>query len=224
MRHKIKFASCLLGFACLIFAGILAAVHVVGTNPTLYFELQMKEHIPEYAGISEENLLTLDTNLSECLRGRELTNPEIEVFGEIQPAFNERELLHMEDCRQLFILLRRALAVSLIGSVILIAWGFDRKSVRLASGLAPLILLVPLGIFATWAVMDFNAAFNFFHKILFTNDLWLLNPRTDLLIRICPASMFMAMGVRIGILSALCALAAPLLGAILSIKPKEKRS
>ena len=66
-----------------------------------------------------------------------------------------------------------------------------------AQYIAPAAVYVPLGVFALWAAMDFDAAFVFFHEMLFTNDLWLLNPATDLLIRICPSSMFMAMGGRI---------------------------
>ena len=78
-----------------------------------------------------------------------------------------------------------------------------------------LILIVPLGVFALWAAIDFNSAFNFFHRILFTNDLWLLNPETDLLIRICPSSMFESMGLRIALRAGVILLGVPLLMTIL---------
>ena len=39
--------------------------------------------------------------------------------------------------------------------------------------------------------------------MLFDNDLWLLDERTDLLIRICPEEMFAAMGLRIALSSGL---------------------
>jgi len=77
----------------------------------------------------------------------------------------------------------------------------NRKKARRCAWLAPLVLLAPLGAFALWAAVDFDGAFTFFHRLLFTNDLWLLDPRTDLLIRICPQSMFAAMGLRIALLS-----------------------
>ena len=81
--------------------------------------------------------------------------------------------------------------------------------------IASLILIVPLAIFGIWAAIDFNSAFNFFHRLLFTNDLWLLNPATDLLIRICPSSMFANMGLRIALRSAVILLGVPLLLTIL---------
>ena len=51
-------------------------------------------------------------------------------------------------------------------------------------------LLLPLGAFAIWAAADFSGAFTFFHETLFTNDLWLLNPETDLLLRLLPEQFF----------------------------------
>lgn len=89
------------------------------------------------------------------------------------------------------------------------------KSARTV-GLSPLwigslMIAVPLAIFGIWAVIDFNSAFNLFHRMLFTNDLWLLNPETDLLIRICPSSMFANMGLRIGLRVALILLGMPVL-------------
>ena len=77
--------------------------------------------------------------------------------------------------------------------------------------IASLILIVPLAIFGVWAALDFNSAFNFFHRLLFTNDLWLLNPETDLLIRICPSSMFAGMGLRIALRAAVILLGLPVL-------------
>ena len=46
---------------------------------------------------------------------------------------------------------------------------------------------------------DFTKYFIIFHKIFFTNDLWQLDPRTDLLINIVPEPFFMDTAARIGI-------------------------
>lgn len=206
MKRGIGFALCLIGFAALIFSMILDSVDAVGTDAELYYELQMEAGVLDRAGISEEDLQRVDGALAEYLKGDAAAlDFEIEVFGQMQPVFNEKEMLHMEDCRQLFLLLRRVL-VSLdtlaVSGIVIGIWCLrDRKKIRLASRLSPLAIILPLGLFAAWAVADFNAAFTFFHEVLFTNDLWLLNWNTDLLIRLCPTSMFMAMGVRIGVYS-----------------------
>lgn len=214
MKCRIGFLACLLGFACIIFAGLLAVVHIVGTDANLYYALQMKAGILDSAGISEEDLIRLDTALADCLKGDEdALNVSAKVFGRLQPAFNLKEQIHMEDCRRLFVLLRTVMIGTAALGTAFIPCGIsllsNRRRIRLAAWLSPLAIVIPLGLLAVWAIVDFNSAFNFFHKILFTNDLWLLNPATDLLIRICPASMFMAMGARIGLMGLAWALAVP---------------
>ena len=238
MRRNWGFALALLGTVCCILAGVLAAVNWIGTDDALYYRLQMKENVLDAAGIAGEDLRVLDAALADCLRGEwnvfpgdsdeasSISSVELEVFRELQPAFNERELTHMEDCRQLFVLLRQARNALLIAGALMLLLGallcWNRKRVRLAAWIAPLVLLIPLGAFAAWAAMDFNSAFNFFHRLLFTNDFWLLDPRTDLLIRICPAGMFMNMGAQIGLLGLIAALSVPTAIGILTSKEEER--
>lgn len=227
MNRRIGFLACLLGFALCILFGILTAVHVVGTDAGLYYELQMKAGILPSAGISEANLIRLDEALSDCLKGeKKVLYLSCEVFGKLQPAFNTKELIHMEDCRQLFMLLRTVLRIAAPLGAGFLGCGLyllrDRTKIRLAAWLSPLVIAVPLGAFALWATVDFGAAFNFFHEILFTNDLWLLNAQTDLLIRLCPESMFMAMGARIGLFGLAWAFFLPALATLLTAAKKER--
>lgn len=211
---------CLLVFlcgACLLFSGILKIVGRIGTDGELYFELQMQAGVLDSAGISEETLKTLDGALARYLRGGTYALEDdsgaaipAEVFGRIQPAFNDREMAHMRDCQRLFLLLIDVMDDSQFASEGLLAAALllffftprgkrpSKRQLMLSAGLAPLMLIVPLGAFAIWAAADFGSAFAFFHHLLFTNDLWLLNPQTDLLIRICPESMFAKMGMMIG--------------------------
>ena len=50
------------------------------------------------------------------------------------------------------------------------------------------------GLFAS----DFNRYFVIFHKIFFTNDLWIFDPATDYMIRMLPEGFFYDMVMRIG--------------------------
>ena len=233
MKKRILSAAKTLWWLCFALYFISGAVLEIGTNETLYFELQTRAGLPEPAGISAEALEKLDVHLASCLRGREdwnveWLNPEggplrVVVDGAEQDAFNAREIAHMEDCQRLFRLLRSlrlglAVAAALLVLLSLILEWREKPARR--AGIAPmwigsLILIVPLGVFALWAAIDFNSAFNFFHRILFTNDLWLLNPETDLLIRICPSSMFESMGLRIALRAGVILLGVPLLMTIL---------
>ena len=203
-----------LGFFALQLAMLLSIFHAVGTDGGLYYRLQLQAGILSQSGLSEADLRRLDGALADYLAGdagaiydqndgsdsRALSIP-VEVFGNVQPAFNARELVHMEDCYDLFALMRRMRAAAFILAGLMLALGLSRARSRgiLAGGLVGLaLLLVPVGLLGVWAAIDFEGAFVFFHKMLFTNDLWLLNPQTDLLIRICPESMFAGLGLRIG--------------------------
>ena len=233
MKKRILCIANVLWWLCFALYFISSAVLEIGTNETLYFELQTRAGLPESAGISAEALEKLDVHLASCLRGREdwnveWLNPEggplrVVVDGAEQDAFNAREIAHMEDCQHMFDLLRTlrlslAIAAALMVLLSLIL-EWKEKPARAVS-VAPmwigsLILIVPLAIFGVWAALDFNSAFNFFHRILFTSDLWLLNPETDLLIRICPSSMFASMGLRIALRAAVILLGVPVLLTVL---------
>ena len=239
--RKTGFSACLIGFALCMLFGVLAALHVVGTDAGYYFRLQTEADVQERAGISDEDLLRLDEALSDCLKGDPnafYTDAEEDVsagiplkatvFGEEQIAFNEKELTHMEDCRQLFILLRTAIRVCAVAGALLVTLGClllrnEPERIRRAAWLAPLLIALPLGALALWAAADFNAAFHFFHRMLFTNDLWLLDPRTDLLIRLCPASMFMRMGMRIGLCGLMWIFILPVIATVFTRVKKERR-
>ena len=200
-----------LGLVALMLILMLTALHDVGTDGALYHAEQMKAGVLPEAGVPEDDLVALDAALADYLAGRpnELLLPmdsalgeysvmALAVNGELQPAFNDREMAHLEDCRGLFELLRKVRKRMVPWALLLIVGGAyllrDRRKARRCAWLSPLIPLLPFGAFAAWAAIDFDGAFTFFHRLLFTNDLWLLDPRTDLLIRICPESMFMAMG------------------------------
>ncbi len=239
-RKQIGAIGLTLGLVALMLILILSALHAVGTDAALYCRLQSEADVLPGAGISEEDLRMLDGALADYLAGRpnELVTPSesapgendlmaLNVNGELQPAFNTREMAHLEDCFKLFALLRKVRRRLVPWAVLLAVGGAyllqDRKKARRAALLSPLILLIPLGVFAAWAAIDFDGAFVFFHRALFTNDLWLLDPHTDLLIRICPESMFMAMGLRVALLSLAALITVPALAVLLTfIWPKSK--
>jgi integral membrane protein (TIGR01906 family) len=68
------------------------------------------------------------------------------------------------------------------------------------------------GMFIWWGLMislflftllDFNKYFTYFHLIFFDNDLWLLDPETDLLIQMLPEEFFISIFKRIVLLFSL---------------------
>lgn len=224
MKPRLVFLLNTIGWLMLFVALFMGSICSTAFDPGLYFKYQLEAEVLDYAGISEEDMLLLDVNLANYLFGRTDTpNAEIAVFGKMQPAFNEKELIHLDDCRELLSLtanvpLNCFLAVA---GVLLVLR--DKRGRGTPAWTASAIILAPIAFLGLWAAVDFNSAFHFFHKILFTNNLWLLDPRTDLLIRICPASMFAGMGLRIGLKAAFALLGLPLIVTIAHYLSERKR-
>lgn len=214
MKKGFFFGLNVLGWMMALLALLMGAVYGVAANDALYFRLQMDADILDSAGISHADLRELDARLANYLfasmqEDMAFDNREIAVFGRMQPPFNARELDHLHDCRRL---LSQTAPSALHAWMIVCGAAFARcggkggRRLRMhASWLAAALLIAPIAALGIWAAIDFSSAFALFHRILFTNDLWLLDPQTDLLIRICPQSMFRVMGARIG-LGALAAL------------------
>ena len=64
-------------------------------------------------------------------------------------------------------------------------------------GLQPLAFLVCTAL-VVWGAADFEGLFVLFHRLSFDNGLWLLNPQTDLLIRLMPTSFFVSYAAILG--------------------------
>lgn len=177
-----------------------------------------------------EDVMYVTEEMMAYLRGnRDDLIVETKVEGEEREFFSDKEKAHMMDVKNLFIgglrIRRIAIVLFVLALVALIKTKADWKR------FLPKSFLVGLGVFlgitlgaGLLFLSDFNKYFTLFHKIFFTNDLWLLDPRTDLLIRMLPEGFFMDMVVRIGIIF----LSLLLLGVIISIialyRPKNKNN
>jgi len=80
------------------------------------------------------------------------------------------------------------------------------------------ILLIALSFLA---LTNFESTFTKFHEIMFTNNLWLLNPATDKLIVMYPENFFYEATQNIIVRSLLVASATTLAGITLLLKNKK---
>ena len=62
---------------------------------------------------------------------------------------------------------------------------------------AAALTLGVIGVLGALAATDFSDLFIQFHLLSFSNDLWLLDPRTDNLIRLFPQEFFLDAAMRI---------------------------
>ncbi len=151
------------------------------------------------------------------------------VDGEQREFFNGREKAHMVDVQQLFIgglWLRRGAVVLLAVTIIVLL-----KTEAEWKKLLPKSILIAMGSFiiATAGagllfLSDFNKYFTLFHEVFFNNDLWLLDPRTDLLIRMLPEGFFFDMVARIGIIFLILMLAASIISITVLARQSNKKN
>ena len=116
---------------------------------------------------------------------------------EIQ-CFQPHEEAHMADVRELIRLDRTVMVVALGIGMMATAAGLLPRGKRelfwrgVRSGLRGLAILG--AVLLIWALVNFDGFFVTFHRLAFRNDGWLLDPRTDLLIRLMPIGFFISLG------------------------------
>lgn len=103
--------------------------------------------------------------------------------------FSSKEITHLKDVSKIFKIVRIVCLVSLILVILLSIYFFKKKKKSIAKFFLYGCLIVI--IFGLIVALTFDKSFILFHIISFNNDLWLLNPETDLLINIFPESFFL---------------------------------
>lgn len=123
------------------------------------------------------------------------------VNGMEYAAFNAREQQHMADVQGLFRLCNgqvwMLIAIAVVAMLAELRLYWEESLLRTFRRTLLCVLILAVGI-AVLACADFDSVFVLFHRIAFTNDLWLLDPRTDLLIRLMPTDFFVRYAAIIG--------------------------
>ena len=173
-----------------------------------YFEKEYAKFnvLDSLPSMTMDDLLHVTDEMMDYLRGdRDDLHVTTTMGGEQREFFNEREIAHMEDVRGLFLKalsIRRVCLVLGAGLLILMA----ATKARMGRVLPPFLCMGTGLFFALITVLgliistDFTKYFIMFHHIFFTNDLWILDPATDMLINIVPEGFFMDTAARIALL------------------------
>lgn len=216
---KGKAGGFILAWAVILFA-LAASVSGIAGNGGLLAAEMLKNAPPEKTGLPEREYEAAGRMTADYLTGR------LDVFqftfsderGAVYRCFQPHEAAHMADCRNLIRLamdLRwvfglAAAAVLIAGILIPGLRGGIARGVAAGLWSAAVVGTVLLA----WGLIDFDGLFTAFHRIAFTNDGWLLDPRTDLLIRLMPTGFFISLAVRILVLTAAAALVAGVAAAV----------
>lgn len=163
----------------------------------------------ETTGISRAELLRASAELREYFNNdAELVDIRVMRGGTQVPLFNPREVAHLKDVKDRFRAVNRAQEFSVLYSVgfvaIVVLWAREMDirglAVRVAGG--SLIALAAVGAAAAVGLAGFESAWEDFHRIMFSNDFWLLNPLTDHLIQMFPPAFWESIVFFIGLMVA----------------------
>ena len=185
-------------------AVLTAVINGLGASQGMMLALMRRHAPPSATGLPEEHYAPMTAMITGYLAGE--TDTFQYTFTDAEErridCFHDYEQQHMADCRALFILDRAVMAAStlLLIPLGLAAWALRPFRAWLAAGFRDgcgAALMAALAL-AAWGAADFDSLFVLFHRLSFDNGLWLLNPQTDLLIRLMPTPLFVGYAAILG--------------------------
>lgn len=216
---------------CLMITFLITSVEAVAYWVPGYYEREYEKYrVADDVHMEMKDLLEVTEEMMSYLRGnREDLHVMTVVDGQPREFFNAREIAHMEDVRGLFIgglRLRAGCLILAALTVLLLALTKAKLRSFLPSALwkGSVLFFLTAAVIAGIIASDFSRYFIVFHHIFFDNDLWILNPATDLLINIVPEPFFADTALYIGLTFGGISLLFIAVCLILSKKAKRKRA
>ena len=173
-------------------------VRLVADSPYLYSYGFQKYGIESVTGIEMGQLELAGEKIRDYFSNdQDYLVIDIERQGqEIKNLYNQREILHMKDVKNLIQLIYSIQIWRLLLFITLILIGFLSIRLRKFSNVIDPISWgggLTLGIAAVVGILSlfgFQRLFLFFHLVSFDNDLWILDPTRDYLIMMFPQGFF----------------------------------
>lgn len=229
MNRYLRAFGCII-FSLMLLLGLLCgAILSVGGSARYMNTLFLRHADPGITGVDTAEYPVLARKITAYLLGQADTfQTTLSVHGQTREAFSEKELTHMRDVRNLFALCKTLLLVSIACVLLWLALSFvDRRRLPHLTARTYLITgacvaVLGLGL-AIWAALNFHTLFTLFHKVFFTNNLWQLDPRQDLLLQLMPTGFFVDYAARIGLFW-LCGAVIFAIAALMYLKKRKQRT
>lgn len=173
----------LLSFFLTVFLISAAAVFTLNFRPLYYHDISSLE-IEEMSGYSEHTIrknydALIDYNSIFHRGSLNLTLP-----------MSEEGRIHFEDVKKIFDILQILCLISLAVSFFLGRYALKQKEWKFFRDASILSLLLPI-IAGALIAANWDKAFVLFHEVMFSNDYWLFDERTDPIIKILPDEFFL---------------------------------
>ena len=200
---------------------VTSNVRLLANAPVAYDYSFDRYNAEDTTGLSRADLNSTAKALRQYFNNDEKTFYHTVTEGGLPgPVFNARETRHMEDVKVLFVWVNRLQELSVIFVLAYVVafflWARESNVRQLATqaliGLGVGTLAV--GGIAIFAAFGFEAAFTRFHEVLFSNNLWQLDPERDHLIQMFPQDFWRDITI---VLGAMCALEAAIIASVSSI-------
>ena len=197
-------------FNAALFLAILLSNALIIINTDSFYEFEFnKNNTSLKTGINHSDLFIVVDNIQDFFN--EKSNEKIQmttyINGIEKNLFNSKEIRHMIDVKNLILNIKffnyllwttviviLLIKISLSKDKILNTFRIIAKSYFIYSVSILISALILLALSFRWI-------FYFFHIISFNNNLWILDPRTDYLIKIFEEVFFMDAAILIGILT-----------------------
>lgn len=175
---------------------LFTSVQVVVYNDN-YFEWHYRQHdIMNETKMDLNNLMDVTDKMMDYLIDRRDTLDMTAIIeGQEQEVFGEREKAHMIDVKDLFLAGKQLRDLFAIILCVLFLYFAKMKREYLMDWVNQLRIFfissfIAIAVFAAIISTDFNKYFTLFHELFFKNDLWLLDPETDILVNMVPEIFF----------------------------------
>lgn len=191
---------------------ILFSVFTVVNTDSFYSEQYVKNGADRDTGVSFEDLDKITAMLLDYLNDkRDDLDMQVEKYGEMKQVFDQRETTHMVDVKNLYSFFAKVMYISIAAAVIMLGFMYKKEGRQgfftgILGGYKVSLLIgaILIVIFAYIFTVGFNDFWTLFHEVMFTNDLWLLDPRISTMINMFPLPFWLAMCtdilVRFGVL------------------------
>ena len=204
LRYLNLFLSAAFVLALLIF--LVTSNVRLAFNSIAFYEFGFDRHNVAYTtGLTESQLSEVATEIRDYFNSdEELLSVTVVVNGAEWPLFNEREIIHMRDVKELLHTVYRAqegaflflFTFSMVGFLILGSEFAGRMRMLFFRG--TLFIYGTIGGIGLVSLVGFNLLFRWFHEISFNNDFWMLDPQTSFLVHLFPQGFWLESTLLLG--------------------------
>ncbi|MBU0279402.1 TIGR01906 family membrane protein [Gemella sp. zg-1178] len=187
MKNFIKNLLVLLQLFSLFLASILFFILKISFYFPIYKSFYLKNNLAHKLGVSNEQLLNYTENLFAYLKN----NTSLD-----RSWFTNKDILHMVDVRNLYLISSKIMyllffifIILTISNIFIFKKNYLKIISKLFNRLLAIFMLLIFSL-ALYISINFTKFWISFHEILFSNDLWLLDPAESNLIKMFPENFF----------------------------------